>query len=274
MDVKTPGIKLYRFQPYCDANKNLQAERILHDQLWLSSRERFNDPQDAHHEVEDFTYDANGKSSTLKSLAKVAYCDDKAPFLDFNVVKTFVDADLLNRIRDWVGCDENTIDICDAYRARFGRIGIACFTPNWNCPPMWAHYAQNWQGFLLEYQVNSIELATSGDVNVSFAWVRYVERVEQSTLSEFLFSPYETAKRYLSTKSLPWSYEQEWRLVNFARANSNVPLPAGMDLTKIIVGPKSSGDQTRCLVDKAKNWNVAIERLHIGRNRTLGLVSV
>jgi hypothetical protein len=205
----------------------------------------------------------------------VAYIDDDTPFLKFNFAKTFVDRALLERIRLWGAGDANSIDLYDAYRERFGRIGIACFTPNWDCPPMWAHYAQNWQGFVLEYHVNQMEMAKTSTAHVDFSWVNYVERVGKIALSELLFSPYETSLRYLSTKSSPWSYEKEWRLVNFNGGDSNVELPVGMELTKIILGPKSPSAQTNCLTEKVRKWDcVQIQKLHIAQDRTLGQVDV
>jgi hypothetical protein len=273
METAKRGIKLYRFQPYGEVHKTeLRAAKICNDKLWLSTRANLNDPMDADHHVSDFTQDSTGESIALMSLAKVAYYDHDAAYRNFNFVKTFVDTTLLNSIQDWVAHGGNSIDLCDAYRERFSRVGIACFTPNWGSPPMWAHYAQEGKGFVMEYHVNQMELVTRADTAIDCDWVTYVERSRDISLSELLFSPHEATVRYLYTKMLPWSYEKEWRLVNFEGGDLNVALPTGMTLTKIILGPNSPHDQTCCLTKKAREWNnVTVEKAHIQQDRTLAL---
>jgi Protein of unknown function (DUF2971) len=273
MEVSKRGIKLYRFQPYGEVHKTeLRAAKICNDKLWLSTRANLNDPMDVDHHVSDFTQDSTGEITALMSLAKVAYYDQDAAYRNFNFVKTFVDTTLLNSIQDWVARGGNSIDLCDAYRERFSRVGIACFTPNWDSPPMWAHYAQEGKGFVMEYHVNQMELVERAGTAIDCDWVTYVERSRNISLSELLFSPHEAAVRYLYTKMLPWSYEKEWRLVNFEGGDLNVALPTGMTLTKIILGLNSPDDQIRCLTEKAKEWNnVTVEKALIQQDRTFAL---
>ncbi len=260
------GVSLYRFQPYSDG-LNIRAERIQRDALWFSTPKRLNDPMDVDHPMDDLMAEAGATGSGLKDLAKVMYGGALKRF-----PKELVNDDLQEAIHGWVGSDQDSDVLLTHFRERFQNLGVACFTPNWNCPPMWAHYAENWKGFALEYSVRQMPMASSSENNMFWQfWVNYASRISQTSLSELLLSPYEAAARILSTKTLPWSYENEWRLISLGGGDKALRVPVGMTLSGVILGPKSPCDQSKVLGKKCSDWSVPLRQVIVGMDRTLHL---
>lgn len=90
--------------------------------------------------------------------------------------------------------------------------GISCFSECEDSLLMWAHYANNHQGFCMEYDLVDIskELKfTAVPVIYSDSRVCWnslkLENIEKEAKSLFICS--------LTSKSLDWSYEKEWRII-------------------------------------------------------------
>lgn len=259
-------ILLYRFQPYSD-DKNLRADRIERDALWFSTPKRLNDPMDIDRPMDDLMADAGAMGSGLKDMAKVMYGGASKRF-----PQELVNDDLQAAIQGWMGSDQDSDSLLTHFRERFQNVGVACFTPNWNCPPMWAHYAESWKGFALEYSVRQMTMASAPENRFFWQfWVNYASHLSQTSLSELLLSPYEAAARILSMKTLPWSYENEWRLISLAGGDKAFPAPVGMALSRVILGPKSPCDQSKVLDRKCSDWDVPLLQVTVGLDRTLHL---
>ncbi len=113
---------------------------------------------------------------------------------------------------------------------------FACFTENVRNTLMWAHYADYHKGFALEYDFKgfpiNIEIRNENGESTNglglYPEIYSDERYDGSNLFKFLIAPWcedkdEIVKNYRDDffwqkfylhKSLEWSYEQEWRLIN------------------------------------------------------------
>jgi hypothetical protein len=261
------GTRLYRFQPYADADSELRGNKIGLDFLWFSTPRKLNDPMDIDHPLDDLMRDVGGDSPLLRDMAKVMYDSGQEKF-----PKGFITEDILNKIRHWARYGGHSLDMCHEFRERLLQLGVACFTPDWNNPPMWAHYASNWRGFAIEYCVRQIDMATSPKNDAFWQlWVNYSSRIEQTSLSELLFSPHEAATRILSAKTLPWSYENEWRLIHLPGGDCSAPMPIGMRMTGIILGPKSPPEQDELFEQKRHECGPTLKKIVVGLDRTLHL---
>jgi hypothetical protein len=82
--------------------------------------------------------------------------------------------------------------------SQFG-IGLICFSSNYDCPLMWAHYAEKHKGVCLVFDVNKDNLFR---VNYSNKLVKF-NRKRNLT--------YNDAVNIASTKYYKWNYEREYR---------------------------------------------------------------
>lgn len=252
------GINFYRFQPY------FRGTCISPNDLWFSTPQNLNDPMDIDHSIEDLMQELGGESPTLQAMAKIMYADGQS-----RVPHRFVTPYLLDEIRDWSNNGGHSFNLSSKFKARLMQLGVACFTPSWNNPPMWAHYASNWQGFAIEYRVDPMAIACNE--NFWSLWVNYSSRIEAVSLSELLFSPYETVRRILSAKTLPWSYENEWRLIRLEGGDCEAAIPEHMRMTGIILGPKSSPEQEVLFRRKCSDWQLSLQKVSVGLDKTLQL---
>ena len=259
------GLKVYRFQPCHETDGSLRGKKISPEELWFSTPKNLNDPMDIDHPLDDLMRGEGGDSLMLREMAKVMYAQDKCQY-----PRHIITDHLLFQIQNWAEAGGHSLDICNEFRERFLQIGVACFTPNWDSPPMWAHYANNWQGFAIEYCTEQLNIANTRENDVFWQfWVNYSSRVEQASLSELLFSPYEAVARILSAKTLPWPYEQEWRLIHLDGGEKVVKVPIGMKMTGIVLGPKSPSEQSQLFLEKCPEWGIHLSQVNVGLDKTL-----
>jgi hypothetical protein len=266
-DDDCQGVKVYRFQPYYEAGDGLRAKKISPETLWFSTPKNLNDPMDIDHPLDDLMRGDGGDSPVLRDMAKVMYAPEQNQY-----PRELITDNLLQQIQYWSVNGGHSLDICYEFRERLLQLGVACFTPNWDSPPMWAHYASNWQGFAIEYCIRQMDMASANENSAFWQfWVNYGSRIKQTSLSELLFSPYEAVSRILSTKTLPWSYEKEWRLIHLGGGDQVVKIPVGMRMTGVVLGPKSPCEQNKFFADKCAEWNLPLRRVNVGLDRTLHL---
>jgi hypothetical protein len=259
------GIKVYRFQPCYDVTGGLRGLNISPDSLWFSTPRNLNDPMDIDHPLVDLMEVEGGDSPVLREMTKVMYAREQNRY-----PRDLITDDLLVQIRLWAENGGHSFDIRRRFRERLQQIGVACFSTNWDSSPMWAHYGSNWQGFAIEYSICEIPIALENKALWPL-WVNYHSRIEQTSLSELLFSPFEAVSRILSTKTIPWSYEKEWRLIHLGGGDHLLKMPVGMNMTGIVLGPKSPYDQTELFAEKCAEWNLPLRRVNVGLDRNLHL---
>ena len=88
------------------------------------------------------------------------------------------------------------------------RVGILSLTTNNQSLPMWAHYANNAAGFVVEF--SELESVFRGDDTGSLNALKPVDYY--SDFKGMTFDP-STQDRLFFSKHESWSYEQEWRVV-------------------------------------------------------------
>ncbi len=165
---------------------------------------------------------------------------------------------------------------------------------------MWAHYAQSHRGFCVEYDISPLfndkimdkdlfNIYSLGKANEyllpskqrtimmnGFFPVHYSsKRIELSKTLCYAISKNLCNKkqrcdinikvfRSIVTKTLPWKYEQEWRLIVDSKishkVNHKIPFPFAK---RIIVGVKASDELLRILSDTASLLNIKIEKEYI-----------
>ncbi|UWQ94572.1 DUF2971 domain-containing protein [Rhodobacteraceae bacterium M385] len=158
-----------------------------------------------------------------------------------------------------------------------------CFSKSPNVAPMWAHYAQNHSGFVLEFDASTLQetfeeieicdvdykagpnpsLASSLERVAATKKPRHAVWLRQQVLTEAYFSKYQD-----------WSYEQECRLVD---RNQYVEDVAGNDIlfiptdcvTAMIVGSKIPEDKKAISIELCQENDIDWYQLSIGKSLAL-----
>ncbi|KAF0189481.1 MAG: hypothetical protein FD168_736 [Desulfobulbaceae bacterium] len=141
------------------------------------------------------------------------------------------------------------------------QLPTTCFSKSLSVVPMWAHYAQNLEGFALEFDE---ELLSENFPESGFGDVDYRDSPDDD-LTDSLYRAYEIGKpRYVYflnkgvfsaayyTKTTCWSYEQERRMIVRVEETRKVGDLILMDvpkrcLTAIVCGSRSSPESAKTL---------------------------
>lgn len=160
------------------------------------------------------------------------------------------------------------------------QLPTTCFSLSPVIIPMWAHYAQNNMGFVIEL---SEEKLIKAFPESSFDDIDYLDAPKED-LVHFLYRAYGTRKprhtyflqsavlraAYYS-KSSCWSYEQERRMIVRDPETRNIGPLTLIDvpnecITSIICGSRASEQTKQTLLEKAKGIDCQYLELRIGRS--------
>jgi hypothetical protein len=175
------------------------------------------------------------------------------------------------------------VDIIAFYSEAVGtlpQLPTTCFSLSPAVLPMWAHYAQNSQGFVVEFDEEKL---TSAFPESNFDDVDYRD-VPHEALTEMLYRASEIGKpRYVYllqnwvfksayfTKNTCWSYERERRMVvseqEIRKADEMLLLDVPTECIKsLIVGPRANDETTAALRVKADELGCHYFQLRVGKS--------
>lgn len=160
------------------------------------------------------------------------------------------------------------------------QIPTTCFSRSPSIIPMWAHYAQNLKGFVIELDEQKL---ASHFPESNFGDVEYLDEPNDS-IKYNLHLAHTTAKArhiyflqqgvvstaYL-TKSTYWSYELERRMIIDPKEtrNSNglilIDIPQEC-VSSIICGPRAESRHKKSLLEKTNSTNCGYFEMKIGRS--------
>lgn len=254
--IQQPGRLMYQYKPIANPYRGYLQDWKT-NQLWMSDPANFNDPLDVQLKIEDLTY--RGPYENIERLRSVvsALLQDNS-----QVSAWFFSSSLLDCLHQWVD-NKLTGNLLQEVRACLAEYGVSCFTDTATHPLMWSHYADQHQGYVIEYHVNEMEMA-GGKQAVLTQAVEYVSQLPTLCLSEVLLTPHQALGRMLATKSSHWAYENEWRIISPLVKGANMPLPDGMRLSALIAGQKMTADDLVLLKQKADEFGVPMRRVRSG----------
>lgn len=174
-------------------------------------------------------------------------------------------------------------DVLAYYHETIGQLpqlATTCFSKSPDVIPMWAHYAHNHQGVVIEVDE---EILSDYIPEIRFGDIDYLDEPNE-TILEFLLRAHTTCKpRHVYflqkavfsaayyTKNTCWSYEQERRLViapeDCVELNDLllIQLP-NESITSLIVGHRSSLDTKENIKSLSKTIGCSYYEMHIGRS--------
>lgn len=259
-------MKLYRFE----RADQFRIDTLKRNEIWMARPESFNDPLDCRLKINDKTEFSTFDEEKIKLAAKCLY-----ESYDLSQGAWLINEEILESIESWTSNDDLSPALTGKpyfltlIEKRILNFGVQCFSETgYTNPLMWAHYAQNYQGFCIEYEYEAWSLVSKNNGNFSMSPAIYTSNLPEFNLMEILFSPREVTEKLYATKSEYWSYEKEHRLVYFPCESKNglqgesVPLPEGLKVTKIIAGLKSAEIKPE-LVSAAGTLGVPIVQLSL-----------
>ena len=169
--------KLYKYRS--DTTLDRDSVLFANDQIWISSMDTLNDP---------FEFAISLDEKIL---------NQKMPF--FNDMDTYMQ--LKNNIK-------NLFEEFLKYRSKCSVFSMC--QSNYNLL-LWSHYANSHKGYCIEY--NSIDILKQ--FRHFLLPVIYQENYLQAGISDIAnpVAPFKLAIKSITTKSIEWKYEQEWRIV-------------------------------------------------------------
>jgi hypothetical protein len=163
------------------------------------------------------------------------------------------------------------------------QLPTTCFSRSPSVLPMWAHYAQNLEGFVIEFDETML---TKLFPESGFGDVDYQD-VPTSALMDILYRAFAIGKpRYLYmlqrgvfsaayyTKALCWNYEQERRMIVRESETRTIDDLILIDIPKecitaLICGPRMLPEKAAAIRDKANQLECNYFEMKIGRTSAI-----
>ncbi len=143
-------------------------------------------------------------------------------------------------------------DLQGTWRKMVPAFRILCFSESRDVAPMWLHYADNYKGVVMEFEVVDV----TDSPLLSARAVEYLDSppvlADAKTWVDLMFgemSQTQLFDDYFYLKTQDWSYEKEWRIVSHARENelglyADYPFNLG-ELNTIYFGPNCPDEDKR-----------------------------
>ncbi len=141
---------------------------------------------------------------------------------------------------------------------------ICSFSSVCDSNPMWAHYADDYKGYCVGYDIKSLH----NDLTDLLFPVRYVD--EKLEIDDTFFYGNNVNKSFLidslTRKSKQWSYENEWRLLLLAQDKNLIQKVKLPNPTKIIVGKNITKENQDKIMQISEGLKVPCYKQKINEN--------
>lgn len=224
-------MKLYKYAKCSDYLINSLTNRTF----WLAAPYKFNDCREG-----DFRFIEEDPSTIVKIFNENPIFKTKLHWLYDDLFKCYSTEKSFNDI---------VLGRYEIYRSLFG---LTSFSEENDNSLMWAHYADESRGVCVEYEV---------DVdNVNLFPVTYTNTLPSLSTSDIIFDSKNSMIKVLTTKSIDWSYEREWRLVHeeidqFRNEKEGGLVSIPFKITCIIFGHRIDNtllEKFQCILDDLK----------------------
>lgn len=228
---------LYKYRHFDD--KEYHIRLVAHKELWFTSANEFNDPFDS---SLPYRFDDDPPGIQMKWILHAT--EQFFP----RYPKNLIIAKAQKRYKE-INSDPEYFRkfSLKEIEKNFKRFGICSLTPKPNNLLMWAHYANNHEGFCVGIDTSKIyklqrTLATQHEL-LELLKIKYSKKMPEINFYNSMLSEQKIwagdMLNLLSSKSTHWEYENEYRLIYYD--NVNISLNIGHDaMHEIILGCKIS----------------------------------
>ncbi len=136
-------------------------------------------------------------------------------------------------------------------------VGIASMSEVYDHEPMWAHYAARFTGMCVEYNTRRFLRGLPEDV----ALTRIMYSEQAPTLLDDGRLEADRVRGCLSTKSVRWASEREWRL--FLTAPGHARYGGGNVVTRIYLGSRVSRKDEQRLTSVGEQLDIPVSKMTI-----------
>lgn len=130
--------------------------------------------------------------------------------------------------------------------------GIASMSEVFDHEPMWAHYADQFGGMCVQYNVNALLRGLDDTVAITrmiYSELEPILAIDRST-------PIEKARHCLSSKTVRWASEREWRIFRDGRGEASYGREAAV--RKIFLGSRTTAVERSRMAEVGKQLQVPI----------------
>jgi Protein of unknown function (DUF2971) len=136
-------------------------------------------------------------------------------------------------------------------------VGVLCLSEIRDDILMWSHYADSHQGLCLEFNGYCEFFAQAHQV---------VYKSDRPTINAFRDSPDRMLSDALLTKAQHWSYEREWRLIQYNKGPGTYRFPAD-SLTGIILGARMPRNSVAMVLSWIKRRATSVKLFRASEHR-------
>lgn len=209
-------IVFYKYKDVTGNGIDHFEDMLRNNRLWFSSPLAFNDPFDCR-----CVFDIENTRDEIV-LRKAAFLAKRkgVPLSDVMVEAEHEIPHEPSELKTW------QIQQVEGHSRRAANTGILCLTPICDNLLMWTHYAKEHRGVCIMFRVRNVNEESQLDF---IAKAQRVEYVDHCPLINFVRD--ETSdilKKAFFTKSAPYRYEAEWRMVQYDGAPGLKPIPKGI----------------------------------------------
>ena len=263
--------KLYRYRPLGKSESQLAWLKIAieNEELYCSKARDFNDPFDAHSILpsKDYhTYYDRKKVEALENIIKIF----KSVIFDENEANSSFENTDLEELKNFTVNDymeKDIMEINDIFNEKLEFARIACFSETSTNMPMWWHYSNERNGVCIEFDTKKLSEDMSNHIfpvvysdkkiDVVKLLLKYVTKCAKKKITQNDFDFISSVLICLPAmqKHEDWSYEKEWRYLDFINDHENNGISANfIKPSKIILGDKiGSSDESELIKISAKH---------------------
>ena len=142
---------------------------------------------------------------------------------------------------------------------------IGCLTTDNKNRLMWSHYAQDHQGFCIEYDFTDIKtLDTTAVLPIIYAKERprLPFKPNICKTNRYFEEATKLIIKGLLTKDDIWSYENEWRVMMPTRKDQNLPMPK---ITCVYLGAQISDKDKQAIIKIVKSQGIPVKQMILDR---------
>ncbi len=223
--MTTPS-RLYKYRSLRKGKDRQHAVNALRiNEIYLAVFDEFNDPFDCHFRIEAIT-----KRHVARTLLQKLNPEMKESELEDLVTQELTPQKVM----------ENERKMLLQVQEINSKVGIFSMSARRDDLLMWSHYADGHKGICLEFATREETL-----FGCTIEQVRYEKEYPVFNASKEPGQEY--VRRYLTTKSQHWSYEEEWRILHYDR-HGRQHFPAE-ELSGVILGAKISPRDQKTILE-------------------------
>ncbi len=135
--------------------------------------------------------------------------------------------------------------------------GIASLSEVFNHEPMWAHYADQFRGMCVQYNLNALIRGLDDEVAIT----RMMYSEQEPVLLADRSTPREKARHCLSSKTVRWASEREWRIFRNGRGAASYGIEDAV--RKIFLGSRIDPAHEDQLVMVGRQLRIPVVKMKV-----------